>query len=190
MWWKCTKWQKHAYQKVCNIDTSLLRWECFFFVDFILKQANIIGSFFGNNYDNDEFTLWDAVLFSSKKQKNRLEHAYAVTAWALSLQPDIWADFIEQLVLTMEISGRWWMRWFHGFIMLHVQTRKLWKSIDEIIDIFWKDFKHFTYRTGPYSYHSCCFENGNALYGWSHLRHEMHSLLFTGVLGFVACWIT
>ncbi len=30
-------------------------------------------------------------------QKNRLEHAYAKTAWALSLQPDIQADCMEQL---------------------------------------------------------------------------------------------
>ncbi len=26
------------------------------------------------------------------------------------------------------------------------------KSIDEIIDIFWKEFKHFTYKTSSYSF--------------------------------------
>ncbi len=63
----------------------------FFFYSF-LKQTNIFGSFFSNDDDNDEFTLGDAVLFPWKKQKNRLEHAYEVTACALSLQPDIRAD--------------------------------------------------------------------------------------------------
>ncbi len=43
------------------------------------------------------------------------------------------------------------------------------KSIHEIIDNFWKEFKHFTYRTGPYSYHSSCFENDDALSGQSYL---------------------
>ncbi len=32
-----------------------------------------------------------------EKAKNRLEHAYAVTAWALSLQPEIQADCTERL---------------------------------------------------------------------------------------------
>ncbi len=32
-----------------------------------------------------------------EKQKVRLEHAYAVTAWALNVQPDIQADCMEQL---------------------------------------------------------------------------------------------
>lgn len=47
--------------------------------------------------ENDEFTLGDAVLFAWKKRKNRLEHAYVVTAWALSLLPDIRADCMERL---------------------------------------------------------------------------------------------
>ncbi len=61
------------------------------------------------------------------------------------------------------------------------------KSIDEIIDIFWKEFIQFTYRTGPYSYQSRCFGNDDALSGWSFLWHEMPSLPFTKVLGFKAC---
>ena len=52
---------------------------------------------FSDDDDNDEFTLGDAVLFAWNKQKNRLEHAYAVTAWALSLQPHIRIDCMEQL---------------------------------------------------------------------------------------------
>ncbi len=64
------------------------------------------------------------------------------------------------------------------------------KSIVEIVDIFWKDFKHFTFRTGPYSYCSSCIENDDALSGWSYLWHEMHSLPFTEVLGFFSCQIT
>ncbi len=64
------------------------------------------------------------------------------------------------------------------------------KSIDAVLDIFWKEFKYFTCRTGPYSYQSSWFENDDALSGRSYLWHEMHSLPFTEVLGFVACQTT
>ena len=64
------------------------------------------------------------------------------------------------------------------------------ESIDEIIYIFWKEFKHFIYRTGRYRNQSIWFENDDALSGRSYLWHEMHSLPFTEVLGFVACQTT
>ncbi len=50
------------------------------------------------------------------------------------------------------------------------------KSINEIIESFWEEFKHFTYGTGPNSYQSSCFENDNALSGQSYLWHKIHSL--------------
>ncbi len=51
-----------------------------------------------------------------EKAKNRLEHAYAVTACALSLQPEIQADCIEQL--RTDNGNRWKMAdevvsWLH-----------------------------------------------------------------------------
>ncbi len=45
------------------------------------------------------------------------------------------------------------------------QQKVLKKNIDEMIYIFWKEFKHFTYKTDPYSYHSNHFENDDALSG-------------------------
>ena len=63
----------------------------------IFKESNIFYSFFSDDDDNDKFTLGDAVLFAWNKRKNRLEHAYAVMAWALSLQLDIRVDCMEQL---------------------------------------------------------------------------------------------
>ncbi len=46
----------------------------------IFDESNLFNSFFSDDDDNDKFTLGDAVLFAWKKRKNRLEHAYAVTA--------------------------------------------------------------------------------------------------------------
>ncbi len=120
-----------------------------------------------------------------------MEHAYAVTAWALSLLPDVRVDCMERLSadngdlrkLIDEVISR-----LHHPPCPNKKVAS--KSIDEIIDIFWKEFKHFTYRTGPYSYRSGRFENDDALSGRSYLWHEMHSLPFTEVLGFVACQTT
>ncbi len=67
------------------------------FIFIISKNSNLFYSFFSDDDENNEFTLIDAVLFAWKKRKNRLEHAYAVMAWALSLQPDIRADCMEWL---------------------------------------------------------------------------------------------
>ncbi len=80
---------------------------------------------FSDDDDNDEFTLGDAVLFAWDKQKNRLEHAYAVTVWALFLlyllsELIAWKD----LAPTLENLGGWWMRLFLGCITRHVQTKK------------------------------------------------------------------
>ena len=120
-----------------------------------------------------------------------MEHAYAVTVWALSLQPDIRADCMECLS-----TDKGDLRKLIDEVVSNLHhppcpnKKVASKSIDEIIDIFWKEFKHFTYRTGPYSYRSGCFENDDALSGRSYLWHEMHSLPFTEVLGFVACQTT
>ncbi len=59
-----------------------------------LKQVNIFYYFFSDVDDNDKFTLRDGILFEWKKQQNMLKHAYAVTTWALSLQPEIQAECI------------------------------------------------------------------------------------------------
>ncbi len=80
---------------------------------------------FSDDDDNNEFTLGDAVLFAQNKWKNRLEQAYAVTAWALSLQKDIRFDCMEQLSTEkMETSEKWWMRLFPDCIICHVRTKK------------------------------------------------------------------
>ena len=132
----------------------------------ISKETNISEFFFSDNDDNDDFTLGDAVLFAWKKRKNRLEHAYAVTAWALSLLPNIRADCMERLSTD---NGDLRKLIDEVVSCLHhppcPNKKVASKSIDEIIDIFWKEFKHFTYRTGPYSYQSGCFENDDALSG-------------------------
>ncbi len=97
-------------------NDELLRYEYFFFIYF-LKKTNTFYCF-SDDDDNDEFTLaW-------KKQKNSLEHAYVVTAWALSLIPDIiGADCMEHL---------------------NTNNRALRKLIDEVVS--WLHYPHVSIR--------------------------------------------
>ncbi len=60
------------------------------------------------------------------------------------------------------------------------------KSIDKKIDIFWKEFKHFTHGVGSYSYQSSWFDNDDTLSGQFYLWQKMHSLPLTEVLAVLA----
>ncbi len=172
-----------------QIQKEMMKYYCIncflFFIFYFFNESNRFFIFFSDDDDdNNVFTLGDAVLFAWNKWKNRLEHPYAVTVWALSLQLDIRIDCMEQLStdngdlrkMVDEVVSR-----------LHYQPcpnkKVVNKTIDQILDIFLKELKHFIYKTGPYSYQSSWFENNDALSGRSYLWHKMHSLPFTRSLG-------
>ncbi len=68
------------------------------------KKVNIcIYSHFcfsSDDEDDNETTFGNAVCFAWFKRKECLEHACAVTAWTLSLHPEIHVDCAKKLVLT------------------------------------------------------------------------------------------
>ncbi len=124
--------------------------------------------FFIVDDEHDKFTLGVAICFAQYKKR---------TGWSMHKQS--WhglylSNLMSKLtawnvwVPTTETSGRWWMR---GFMS---QQKMVNKSIDEIIKFFLKEFKHFTFRTGLYSYCLIHFENNDALSAQSFLWHEMH----------------
>ncbi len=61
-------------------------------------------------------SLWDKQ-FALPGTKNKTgEHAYAVMAWALSLQPDIWGDWMECLSTSngdLKIKVNEVLSWLH-----------------------------------------------------------------------------
>ncbi len=63
------------------------------------------------------------------------------------------------------------------------------ESIEDIVDIFQTKFKNFQTNRFPFD----CpgqFSTKDALAGHSHILHEMYSLPYTCILGFVACRVT
>ena len=56
----------------------------------------------------------------------------------------------------------------------------------EIIQMFWLEFKHFQKKTGSFKKQPRWLTSA-ALTGSSHMCHELYSIAYTKVLGFVTC---
>ncbi len=63
------------------------------------------------------------------------------------------------------------------------------ESIEDIVDIFWTEFKNFQTNRFPFD-RPGRFSTKDALASCSHIWHEVYSLPYTRVLGFVACRVT
>ena len=62
------------------------------------------------------------------------------------------------------------------------------KTITQIIDLFWDEFRTFTERLAPFNRPSR-FLTDDANQGRSYTSHQKYSLPYTEVLGFVACCV-
>ncbi len=63
------------------------------------------------------------------------------------------------------------------------------ESIEDIVDKLWTELKSFQTNRLPFDCPGL-FSTKDALSGRSHIWHEMYSLPYTRVLGFVACRVT
>ncbi len=63
-------------------------------------------------------------------------------------------------------------------------------EIDMIFDKFWKEFSDFQNKSGVYGLRPGRFLLPDAINSNSHLWHELYSLPYTNVLGFVAYCVT
>ncbi len=63
------------------------------------------------------------------------------------------------------------------------------KSIEDIVDIFWTEFKNFQSNRYPFNCPGRFFTK-DPIGGCSHIWNEMYSLPYTQVRGFVACRVT
>ncbi len=115
-------------------------------------------------------------------------HDLAILAWALSILPEIWRDVNERLDAEKKAAME------RGVEKLHLppspNKRVAGKPMETILEIFWKEFKHYQKVTGPYGHRPGCFYTPDAQVGRSHLWHESYSLSETEVLGYVACRVT
>jgi len=115
------------------------------------------------------------------ERKERLEHDFAIAAWALCIMPEVRADVAARM------TG-------HHREAIERVINKLYKNseedIDEVINDFWKQFKHWQKKTGKYAVNEGRWHVLEVKTGASHIWHEMYSLPYYERLGHVACRTT
>ncbi len=111
---------KFLEKQIQKKNDEILRYELFFIFYFFMNLSDF--SFFSVMMKITINSLGDAVLFVWNKWKNRLEHAYAVMAWALSLQPNIRVYCMEQLSTNYRDLRK--IVDIPGCIICHVPTKK------------------------------------------------------------------
>ncbi len=128
-------------------------------------------------------TLSEGILNSWRKRSSRLSHNYGVAGYALSVLPEIRAHSKvnltgEHRILIEEVITR-----LHSPPCPNSTVASL--SNDEIIDIFWAEYRDFVKEEGVFK--KGRFQLPDAINGNSHVWHETYSVPHTRVLGFVAC---
>ena len=124
----------------------------FILIAFIL---NFFSHFpFFSNYDDEiegeEFTLGSHVLALWKKRSKNLIHDYAVARWAFSVQPEIHSHCIYLLTGSQQLQIE------QVVVKLHQKPcpnlNVINESIEDIVDIFWTEFKNFQTNRFPFDH--------------------------------------
>ena len=148
--------------------------------------------------DDDEdsesysLTLSGKIEWHWNHRKEKLEHEYAVTAWALCVMEDVREDVSQRL---NNAGGKYRdaiekvVSRLHQLPCANTHPDVLKMTEGEIIDVFWNEFKAFHNKTEPF-HQPARWSTSDVLNGQSHLWHEKYSLPYTRVLGYVACRVT
>ncbi len=135
-------------------------------------------------------TLGGLVLQKWTNRKAKLEHEYAVTAWALCLLPGVRADVVDRMDGSHRRMIELVIERLHTAPSANPCKKLQGLTETQIIDIFWDEFDAFQNVTGTFGKRPGQFTTLDALQGRSYLWHKKYSLPHTKVLGFVACRTT
>lgn len=148
-----------------------------------IKVRSLINFLFSDDNDGNKFTLGDAAFFAWCKQKNRLEHTYAVTSWALSPSNLRYHSWLHETIkywqqLSQEVGG-----WNSCKTSLAPCSNK--KGEQNC----WWNYKLLVFF-GKNSNISPAEQVHDNLFGQSCSWHEIDYLPFSEVLSFVVCCTT
>ena len=124
-------------------------------------------------------------------RKEKLEHDYSITGWALSIVPYVRAD----VEVRMKGTHRDAIERVVKNKKLHLQPCPnpdkevaTWSEA-QLLDVFWREYGAFSKKQEPF-HHNARWNSPFITQGQSWLWHEQYSLPYTRVLGFVACRVT
>ena len=135
--------------------------------------------------EDNELFLSSKLLSTFDKRTNKtLIHGFSVTAWILSVAPEIRADVNSCFSKTI-----------HEPLVEEVITKLFAHDpnviLHEVIHSFWQQWKEFRHETGPYGkrnmWNVSDARDGNSAAWHAHYSHDRDD---TRVLGYVACRVT
>lgn len=126
-----------------------------------------------------------------RARKPKLEHDFAVCAWALCVLPEVRADVKDRMTGEHRKAIERVVKKLHVPPCPNTATARKNTPVanmgpEAIVDLFWDEFKTFQKQTEPFD-NVARWNTPSALSGASHLWHEKYSLPYTAVLGFVGC---
>lgn len=146
----------------------------------------------GSNEDAGEhggFSFGNKILWHWEHRKIKIEHEYAITAWALCVMDDVREDVRARLIGEHRIAMEKVVKRLHLPPCPNQHPEVMSMTEAQIVDVFWDEFKAFRNCTTPFDEKSR-WATPDVAAGRSHLWHEKYSLPYTKVLGFVACRVT
>jgi hypothetical protein len=134
------------------------------------------------SFGNRALNLW-------KSRSAKLHHDYAIAGWALCVAPEVREHVAENMTPEHREAIERVVRRLHVVPCPNKDAKVIGKNIEEIVDLFWDEFKCFEKKTKPFD-NAARWSTPHAVQGKSYLWHEKYSLPYTSVLGFVACHTT
>jgi hypothetical protein len=130
--------------------------------------------------------LGDLMEMAWLHRKPKLEHDYSITAWALSVMPEVYEDCSRRLTgFHREAIERVVRKQFPDQVIKNDPELQD-MTQDEVVDLFWDEFKAFRNKTGPFEKQNR-WNSASARMGCSHIWHEKYSKPYTKVVGKVGC---
>ena len=138
---------------------------------------------------NSVMSFGRQVIWHWSKRKQHIEHDYAIVGWALCVMEDVRKDVLERLTGAHRDAIERVVSQLHLPPCPNSNPAVSAMSLHEIIDTFWNEFKAFQNHTDPY-HDPCHWASFDVTSGNLYLWHEKYSILYTSVLGYVACCVT
>ena len=142
------------------------------------------------NAEEEQTTLLgDMLTMSWNSRKVKLDHDYSIIGWALSVMPEVYKDARERLTEEHRDKIERAVRKLFTYPYQNKFPDLQGMSKDEIVDLFWDEFKAFCHKTKPFD-KAARWNSECARLGKSWIWHEKYSKPHTKVLGIVDCQVT
>ncbi len=116
------------------------------------------------SFGNCALNLW-------KSRSAKLHHDYSIAGWTLCVAPEVREHVAENMTPEHREAIERVVRRLHVVPCPNKDAKVIGKNIEEIVDLFWDEFKCFEKKTKPFD-NAARWSTPNAVQGKSYLWHE------------------